>query len=309
MVKLCGVVGAITLLLAGYQQHRMVIRDAEGICTVADRQRILLRYNYGAMTFKPYVFELFTPAGVNVLRDQVEDHPHHHGLMLAWTVDGVDYWAEIPQSGFEVPGPFTAKARTGITTGDCLMSHSLEWMDADKKTILLHENRSIQISYDSDSDAVVAVWTSVFQFPADKAGVTLTGSHYHGLGMRFLKPMDDNGQFINFKDRPGTIFRGDERLTDAPWCAYLSSIDGRPVTIAMFDHPNNPRPATWFTMQNPFAYLSATMRLHETPMELKSGQTLTLCYGIALWDGHRSKNEIETFCRKWRNHTSHFNNP
>jgi hypothetical protein len=89
---------------------------------------------------------------------------------------------------------------------------------------------------------------------------------------------------------------------DGPWCAYLSSIDGKPVTIAMFDHPDNPRPATWFTMQDPFAYLSATMRLHEIMMELKSGQTLTVCYGIALWDGHKTKSDIENLCLKWQNH-------
>ena len=51
----------------------------------------------------------------------------------------------------------------------------------------------------------------------------------------------------------------------------------------MFDGPKNPRPALWFTMKDPFAYMSATVNLWKEPMELKESMTLT--YGVAVWDG------------------------
>jgi hypothetical protein len=130
--------------------------------------------------------------------------------------------------------------------------------------------------------------------------VQLWGRHYFGLGMRFVHDMDGDTDFVFADGAVGTIFRGDERLTPARWCAARGVIDGRPITIAMLDHPANPRhPATWFTMSEPFAYLSATMNLHERPYTLKRGEFLSLRYGIALFDGHPQAGRIEATCRRW----------
>jgi hypothetical protein len=72
------------------------------------------------------------------------------------------------------------------------------------------------------------------------------------------------------------------------------------VTVAMFDHPDNPRhPATWFTMAKPFAYLSATMRLHEEPLKIVGSQSLVLCYGVALWDGRPETAQIDDLYDLW----------
>ena len=37
----------------------------------------------------------------------------------------------------------------------------------------------------------------------------------------------------------------------------------------MFDGPDNARPVRWFTMNNPFAYMSATLNLYKEPMTLE----------------------------------------
>ena len=44
---------------------------------------------------KADVNQLFSPAGVEVLRDAPPDHLHHHGLMYGVTVNGVNYWEEV----------------------------------------------------------------------------------------------------------------------------------------------------------------------------------------------------------------------
>ena len=59
----------------------------------------LLLYTWIDTLFKPYVKELFTPAGLNVLLDSPDDHKHHHGLMLAYKVDGINFWEETENSG------------------------------------------------------------------------------------------------------------------------------------------------------------------------------------------------------------------
>ena len=54
----------------------------------------MLQYRYGDVPFKPYVKELFTSSGINVLLDAPPDHLHHHGLMFACAVNNVDFWGE-----------------------------------------------------------------------------------------------------------------------------------------------------------------------------------------------------------------------
>ena len=84
--------------------------------------------------------------------------------------------------------------------------------------------------------------------------------------------MDSGGRFFNADDKQGEIVRGDERLTPVKWCAYSAKADGKPVTVAVFDHPHNFRyPASMFTMSTPFAYLSATCNEWKQPITIKAG--------------------------------------
>ena len=72
------------------------LRIVEGPATAAIRSgdRTVLEYCAKAAPMKPYVRELFTPGGVQILCDSPADHKHHHGLMFALGVDGVDFWGE-----------------------------------------------------------------------------------------------------------------------------------------------------------------------------------------------------------------------
>jgi hypothetical protein len=137
--------------------------------------------------------------------------------------------------------------------------------------------------------------------PTGKASVTLTGSHYFGLGLRFIRSMDAVGEFRNADKKPGAVYRGEERLVRSNWCAYTAPVEGTVVTVAMFDHPDNPRhPATWFMMAKPFAYLSATLGLHETPIEIAAGEPLILRYGVVLWDRAAESDEIDSLYQNWQ---------
>ena len=63
--------------------------------------RKLLVYAFATNQFKPYVRELYTLRGENVLRDSPPDHQHHHGLMYAVYVNGINFWEERDAPGFE----------------------------------------------------------------------------------------------------------------------------------------------------------------------------------------------------------------
>ncbi|MBN1844799.1 MAG: PmoA family protein [Sedimentisphaerales bacterium] len=273
-------------------QTTLRVRDASGP---------LLRYRYGDVPYKPYVQQLFTPAGVNVLLDAPPDHLHHHALMYAITVDGVNFWEEHQQPGREghmrwldprivaEPGPTRAR-----------FVEQLEWINPQTRRTLLREERTIEVARLEPVPATLLCWQTRLRLPAGRSAATLTGAHYHGLGMRFLESMDTGGTFFTAGDETGEIVRGQERLTRSRWCAYTAAADGRPVTVAMFDHPANPRhPAWWFTMTEPFAYLSATMNLHREPLELTGAAPLVLRYGVVVADGTIPKEQIAALYQQW----------
>ena len=152
----------------------------------------------------------------------------------------------------------------------------------------------------ADFGATLVEWRCRLQPPPGKDSIVLTGHHYHGLGMRFLPSMDTGGRFFNADDKIGEIVRGDERLTPAKWCAFTAKADGKPVTVAIFDHPQNPRyPARMFTMSKPFAYLSATRNEWKEPLVVKADKPLELRYAVALWDGEVDKATVEKLYQRW----------
>ena len=308
VLTIVGVLPVVLMLsqAAGAQQ---IVIDANSLA-VREGNATLLRYRYSDVRFKPYVKELFTPSGVNVLLDAPPDHLHHHALMFACAVNNVDFWGEAPvpaEGHFEpLPGKQQHLRFDDIAVigpGGHRWSRygeSLRWVSGAKKEPLLDEQRTITAGRVGDPRVTLLTWESRLSVPQGKDSVVLGGSHYHGLGLRFIRSMDATGEFRNPDNDPGVIFRGEERLMRSRWCAYTAQADGKMVTVAMFDHPGNPRrPATWFTMAKPFAYMSATLRLHEEPLKVLAGKPLTLRYGVALWDGRPEIGQIDELYRQW----------
>lgn len=289
-------------------KNSMSITTGENAVSINAGSQPLLRYPYNNVPFKPYVQQLFSPAGVNILRDAPADHLHHHALMFAVKIDGVNFWEETPIAGKQLHKSFTdvkTDTKTDVVNDKRFeMRHAgftehIDWTNPSQE-LLLKERRTIEIRQGTDLGATLLTWQSKFELPDGKESATITGSHYHGLGMRFIKSMDLAGRHFNAAGKKGTVFRGDERLLRSTWCAYTANADGKPITVAMFDHPKNPRhPATFFTMTKTFAYLSATLNLHKEPLKVISGKPLVLRYAVAVWDGRVEADRIDKLYRQW----------
>jgi len=252
-----------------------------------------LVYEPGPAPFKAYVKELRTPGGVQVLLDSPADHIHHHGLMLALGADGVDFWTEKPP---EKMGRQVARGPAGI--GGNSLRQSLDWQ-APGGTNVLVETRQVALRAGSPARPTRVSWESVLRPAADRE-VQLWGRHYFGLGLRFVRELDGAAEFLFRPGATNRVVRGDECLTPGRWCAARGAIGGRPVTVAMFDHPANARhPAEWFTMTKPFAYMSATLGLEKAPMTLPAGQDLRLRWAVALWDGHVAAEAVDAEWTAW----------
>jgi hypothetical protein len=288
---------AVVVVPAVAQNDIRIITEENAVSVQAGKD-LLLRYCYRNVPFKPYLQQLFTPSGVNVLRDAPADHLHHHALMFAVAVDGVNFWEEQQAPGRQ---EHTAFADTKIDRRDGLpvatFAELIDWVNPRTKELLMKESRTVEVCRLAEPAVTILTWEGKFEIPSGKEFVTLTGSPYFGLGMRFLQSMDTGGQFRNAEGKTGVQETNDKQ---AMWCAYSSSADGKPVTIAMFDFPGNERhPATWFTMDNPFAYLSATLGLHKEPLKVTAGKPLVVRYGVALWDGQVQPEQIDKLYKRW----------
>jgi LacI family transcriptional regulator len=282
---------------AAGQGQLEVVQSPTG-AVVRSGERTILLYRAAPTPMKPYVRELFTPGGVQILRDSPHDHKHHHGLMFALAVDGTDFWSEKPTCGRQVPGGM-ADAQSTATGGAARATfhQRLDWLTP-ADTSVLQEERTIAVLTGADLPATLLTWRSRVSAPEGKGPAKLTGAHYFGLGLRFVESMDQSGRFFSSEAAEGVLVRGSERVTPARWCAYTSQVKDRPVTVAVFDHPKNPRPAHFFTMR-PFAYLAATLNLYKQPMEIPVKGSLDLRYGVAAWDGSIDAQGVETLYRKW----------
>lgn len=262
-----------------------------------------VRYVFGGkdfIAFKPYISELCSPQGVNPLRDNISDHIHHHGLMFAIAVDGVDFWSETKECGRQVQNGISTASRSSNGQSASAITATIDWTKPDGKTVIAAEKRTIEL-YSNPSGPTLAAWRTQLSPPPGAESIKLTGSHYFGLGMRFVKSMDNASSFIFANpNAKGLSVRGDEKLTPSTWAACTGAIDGKTVTVAMFDHPDNQRPALWFTMSKPFSYLSATINLWKEPMVIKAGDELDVCYGVAVWDGQPTRGQIDAAWGRWK---------
>ena len=272
---------------------------------IRDTRGPVLKYLFTKVPFKPYVNECYTPGGVQFLRDSPSDHKHHHALMYALGINKVSFWEETEKGGKQLHREFTGSKTETVRGGNWThFGEMLDWTAPGQDKPWAAEMRTVGVMQLKGVSGRVVSWETQLT-PAHGAGdLELTGNHYYGLGARFIQSMDKNGKFIFASGKPGPIVRGDERNTPDLWCAYQAEADGKPVTIAMFEHPDNPRhPATWFTMGDNggiFAYLAATLNLYREPMSLKQGETLRVRYGIVFYDGQPNAKKLAKDYKAWK---------
>lgn len=268
-----------------------IIANDKGL-SIEENGKEVLRYFFTGKGFKPYVETLCTPGGINVLLDSPADHKHHHGLMYATKLDGITFWDEAGKVGTQKQDH--ADKLTGKNPS---FTGKVEWVFKEWDVPYLHEQRTIKLN--SGSHERVLTWESVFTADKSRESVEFSGDHFYGLGMRFIPSMNDGGSFSTPTKDERPAFGGDQKFRLGHWCAYTAKAEGKDVTVAMFDSPNNIRKVTWFTMTKPFAYISATIEIYKKPLVLEKGKELKLCYGAALWDGKVTDENIEAAYQKW----------
>jgi hypothetical protein len=208
-------------------------------------------------------------------------------------IDGVHYWEE-DQSGGRPAGVTRIAEHQVVRLDDAgaRIRLRLEYHPAGKADAVVmddtvdltiempREDDSYRISWEQSSRPRRPLRLDRTPLPGEPDGKDYGG--YAGLSFRGDRFLGD----VELRTSTGKI-GGDAQRQPARWAALLGSVDGSPVSIAMFDHPANPRhPTPWYFVlrknrggapYSPFWYLNAAF-LNDAPFELAPGHPLTLRY-------------------------------
>jgi len=247
--------------------------------------------------WKPYIKEFKNLSGINVIRDSPPDHRHHHGIMFAVGIEGVNFWEEQAQAGRQEQRRLLPVMR-GKIAGVSYVSfgQDLAWTRPGDSLPLLHETRRLAVYFAEDLGATLADWRSVLTVPQGRNGAVLSGYKYVGLGVRFAAFMDSGGLFRNANGQSGV--RGTDGA-EARWTAYSGPVGrSRVATLAVFGDARIP--PLWFSLGEPFAYLAATLGVDRKPFRLPANGSLDLRYGLAVWDTNPEAAEIQALYDRWQ---------
>jgi hypothetical protein len=268
---------------------------ARGELEIGWGERRILAYAFATNQFKPYVKELYTLTGDNILRDAPADHLHHHGLMYAIRVNGINFWEEVGEPGHEESLKMEPLSALG---NSARFRQRIEWHAHTNAEALLKETRTIGVTVDAARDEVAVDWRGEFEVGA--LPVKLTGSFYNGLGLRLPETFDHVAKHFNSENLPYSVEQNRD-LAASHWSAVTGNVNGRVATIALFETPANKGETLFFTMLNPFAYLSVTQNLEKKPLEYGLGEKFEVRYLLTVYAGAKSQEFLNARHREWLN--------
>ena len=260
-------------------------------------QGAVWQLNYDRSLAKPYFETLATPGGGNLVWISPPDHVWHYGLWFSWkSINGVNYWetspatgkpdgitrltdATVPRadaSGAEVRFDFVFHPATG---GDPVLKETVRLSIETPRT-----DGSYAIDWHQLTTALkVPVVLDRTPPPGQPDGKSYGG--YGGLSVRAAKDLTAIA-LLDSESRHGM----QAHRQRARWLDASGTVDDKPAGVTIFDHPANPgHPATWYVALNPlkhgpFTYMNPAL-LHDHPIELGPGKSLTLRYRILVHTG------------------------
>jgi hypothetical protein len=286
---------------------------------------------------KPTLYPIRSGAGVVVTRGfppgpgERADHPHHVGLWFNYgDVNGYDFWnhsSAIPAERVEKMGRVVHHDITKMDSGkgQAVLRVETRWVTAQNGTPLVDEETTFTFRAGADGLRTIDRATHLtasgqdVRFDDNKEGL---------LGLRVRRALEDpnekGGQFVDAAgavtktaapDGGGAsgVYTSSEGRTGAAvwgtrgkWTTLAGTVDGRPVTVAMFDHPGNPGfPTYWHARgyglfaANPLGQAAFSNGKERLAFALKRGQNQLFRYRVLVADRPVTPAEMETLYETW----------
>ena len=290
-------------LVAAESSWRLEAGVATNAWIVKHAGQTVLTYVFNPRQCKPYISEFAPLGGRNILRDAPSDHLHHHGLMYAIKINGLNFWEEVSGNGIERVVTTTA-SKSG---GAAILEQTIHWVAPQDAFLadttpaaLLVERRTLTLRADDANRELALEWQAQFEVGRKTNEVTLAGASYHGLGMRFQKELDELAQHSYAGLQPD-LANSRQEVSPTKWAAVSFAGPDLPATIALVTHPANARgEGRMFAMRKAFPYLSATQGLDQEPLAYHTGDKFALRYLLLLYPEIKTTELLEAHAAKWR---------
>jgi hypothetical protein len=262
-----------------------------------------------------FIHPLQTPSGLAVTDDFPPDHPHQHGLFLAWvntTFEGrhIDFWNQKERTGRVSHAPNGKVDPNSIRGGPVFGELLVE---------LLHEDLTAP---DGPKPVLRETWlVLVFDIPghfvvdftsaqhAIDAKLTVNKYHYGGLGLRGNRQWFDPAvQGVAAPDPAGSSrsdfltsegkHRGDGNHTRPRWVDLSGEVDGKFAGVAILDSPSNfrfPQPVRLHPNKPYFCFAPMV----DDEFAIAHGHPYVSRYRLLVHDGPPDPEAIE---RAWRDY-------
>jgi hypothetical protein len=241
-------------------------------------------YRFGNLP-KPGLHPLTTPRGHCLTAFEPSDHIWHRGLWFAIKfINGSNFWEERPPFGIQQSR--AEPACRAIGAHKLRIDHSQVWT-SDATGPVLNEQRTILFSTAPDGSRQIDWSTHLFSLAdltLDRTPFTTWGG-YGGLYFRAALELHDasflipNGQTVPSLSGVSQDWTIMQAFTAAP-------NPNQKVSIAIIDHPTNPRsPTPWYNRSSPdWNSMNPAFLFHE-PLKLPKDQSLQFHYRILYRDG------------------------
>lgn len=263
--------------------------------------KVLWTYHHDPAEGKPYFHPLESTAGTRFTDLRPEDHPWHRGVWFSWKfINGVNYWEEDRTTGKSTGETRIVGIKRGVEENKATrIELNIEYAPAGTEKSVMQESRSVVIAPPDESGAYFIDWSSRFQalendvvldrtpLPHEPNGKNWGG--YTGWSVRMNKDMK-GGSFLN---RNGKV---DADREAACWMLFRSPNGG---SLLFMDHPDNLNyPSKWYLAPG-MPYFSPAV-IHDAPLTLKAGESLTLRYRLIVLPETGTKEQAEAYWKEWQ---------
>ena len=294
----------------------VAITDLDGKLSVKIDGELFTEYHYKDVA-RPFFYPIIGPGGVGMTRDwpmvetdnDVKDHPHHKGLWYAHgKVNGVDCWSELKAFGKTVHDKFL-EIKSGAQG---VIRSRNNWVTADGK-VLCSDERTIRIQPCGDT----RILDFDITFIASQGDVTFGDTKEGSMSIRLPTSMSVTAKGKD-KVAQGHIINSEgARDKDAwgkraDWVDYYGPVNGKPVGVAIFDHPENPRHPTYWHVRdyglfsvNPCGIHDFTVKTpNEQPpgagdLKIEAGKKVTFRYRFLFHTGDEKSGKVAELYKKY----------
>jgi hypothetical protein len=328
----------VSVPLQGAGGVEVKVNEADKRVDVTIDGKPFTSYIWPSTLKKPVLYPLRTAKGTLITRGfpldprpgERVDHPHHVGMWLNHgDVNGLDFWnnsdaipaADAPKMGTILHQKVT-HVKSGADRGELTVETA--WMTPDNKQ-LIKETTAFVFRGDGDSRTIDRVTTLTaldrqvvfkdskeaflgmrmtrqLEQPADKPEV-FTDASGRETPVKVLDNKGVTGKYISSEGREGDAVWS----TRGKWTMLGGSIDGEPVTVAIFDHPSNVGyPTHWHARgYGLFAANPLGDKQFNEPKSfdytLEPGKSVTFKYRVVILGGaatpERIEREYQTFVK------------